>query len=73
MTLRRGDIVSCEAMQAPHEVHAECIAPALDPIAVDCDSCRAFSPLAICQDDECGCSVCEGFRAERAERKGVRA
>lgn len=38
-----------------------------DPITVDCSECRIFSPLYLCDDDECGCSECEGIRAERAE------
>jgi hypothetical protein len=36
-----------------------------DPVAVDCAACRHWSPLAICNDDTCGCSECEAIRAER--------
>lgn len=38
---------------------------AADLVAVDCAACRQWSPLAICNDDTCGCSECEAIRAER--------
>lgn len=35
---------------------------------IDCPSCREWSPVPICYDDTCGCSECEGVRAEAEER-----
>lgn len=37
----------------------------VDPITVDCEECRLFSPLPLCDDDTCGCSDCERIRSER--------